>query len=212
MLRLLKLNSPLFCHPHQCHFNVRSMSSALILAKQKDGIISRDTLCCLEAIKEVDDISVYLYGSSSELANMQGQLSKIDKIKTVYQSECPDPKLITNESIVSILFALCKEKKFEYICGPTTLVTKSVFPKLSCLFDTNMISNVIRVNLAESLFTQSVYANSINRVLKNSSPTKIFTLRCSSLVPYEASNQQNSNQQTIVQLDPVFIPCSLPDQ
>ena len=72
----------------------------------------------------------------------------------------------TTDSFINFL-------EFEYICGPTTLVTKSVFPKLSSLFDTNMISNVIRVNLAENLFTQSIYANSINRVLKNSSPTKV---------------------------------------
>ena len=153
--------------------------NVLVLAEHNNSELKSSSLSVIKAASEIaQNIDVLVVGSAcDDVANKLVGVKDIKKIIVVDDQEYLNP---IAEFISPILISLADN--YSHILAPATTFGKNIMPRVAALLDVAQISDIIKVENADT-FVRPIYAGNALATVQSSDSRKIITVRPTSFDP-----------------------------
>lgn len=156
--------------------------SVLVIAEHDNVSVKAATLNTVSAAQKLDsDVVLLIAGANCGAAAEQAQkIAGVSKV-LVADAQCYEHQLAEN------LAALVAEvaSGYSHILAPATTTGKNVMPRVGALVDSQMISDVIAVESADT-FSRPIYAGNVIAKVQSSDAIKVLTIRTTAFDPAAA--------------------------
>ncbi|VUD47239.1 Electron transfer flavoprotein subunit alpha [Thalassocella blandensis] len=156
--------------------------SVLVIAEHDNASIKGATLNTVTAAQKLDsDVVVLVAGTACGAAAEQAQkISGVSKV-ILADAQCYEHQLA--ENVAALVTELASG--YSHILAPATTTGKNLLPRVGALVDSQMISDVIGVESADT-FTRPIYAGNVIAKVQSSDAIKVMTVRATAFDPASA--------------------------
>ena len=153
--------------------------SVLVLAEHNNNNIKSSTLSTISAAQEIDNnIDVLVIGS-----NCQKVAEELKTVQLIKKIIIVDDEIFLNpiaENITPVIISL--NENYSHILAPASTFGKNIMPRVSSLLDVSQISDIIKVESADT-FIRPIYAGNALATVQSKDDKKIITVRPTSFDP-----------------------------
>ncbi len=149
--------------------------SILVYAEHDNAHLKSETNKLVHAVSAIgDSITVLVAGKGvDDIAQQVAKISGVDKVLVAdnaeYEHQLP-------ENIAELVLALAPD--YTHIFSAATSIGKNFMPRVAALLDVAQISDVIKVESADT-FVRPIYAGNAIATVQSSDTTKVVTVRAS---------------------------------
>ena len=159
--------------------------SILILADHDDGQLAPATLNTATAASQIGgDIHILVAGDSSgEVAKSAAAIAGVSKVLTA-----DDDALAHGiaENVAPLIVSMASD--YTHLMAPATTTGKNIMPRVAALLDVMQVSDIIKVESADS-FQRPIYAGNAIATVTSNEPVKVVTVRSTA---FEAATEGGS--------------------
>ena len=159
--------------------------AVLLLAEVTDGTLNMDaTSKAVGAATTLGDVTVLCTGESC--AGAAEQAATIDGVTKVLSAEDARYGHRLAEPVAALIVGLAEG--YDHIVAPATTDAKNILPRVAALLDVMVVSDVTRINDADT-FQRPIYAGNAVQTVRSHDAKKVLTIRGSA---FEAPGTGNS--------------------
>ena len=157
--------------------------SILVLAEHNNAELNPATLNTISAAAEIGgDIHVLVAGSDSlAVAEAAGQVSGVSKVLHADSEEYANG---VAENMIALIMSVIDG--YSHLLAPATTYGKNILPGVAALKDVAQISDIIRVDDANT-FQRPIYAGNALATVQSNEALKVITVRSTAFALAEAS-------------------------
>lgn len=156
--------------------------SVLVIAEHDNTSIKSATLNAVGAAQKIDsDVVVLVAGS--ECGAAADQAKNISGVSKVLLADNAAYAHQLAENVSTLVAGLASD--YGHIIAPATTTGKNVLPRVAALVDSQMISDIISVESADT-FTRPIYAGNVIAKVQSSDAIKVLTVRATAFDPAAA--------------------------
>ena len=147
--------------------------SVLVYAEHDNSQIANATLSAVAAAGAFDsEIHLLVAGSGSDAAAQAG--AQVAEVTKVLHAESPDYTHPLAEDIATLLVTLAPH--YDVLMAAHTTEGKNILPRVGALLDIQPISDIMRIESADT-FVRPIYAGNAIATVKTSDSRKVITVR-----------------------------------
>ncbi len=153
--------------------------SSLIYAEHDNNALKPATLNAVTAATQLGgDVTVLVAGHNCpQVADAAAQIAGVSKVlladNTAYTNQLA-------EAVAPLLVSLAKD--YGAIVAPATTTGKNILPRAAALLDVQMISDVIKIESADT-FVRPIYAGNALATVQSKDALKVMTIRGTAFAP-----------------------------
>ncbi len=157
--------------------------SVLLIAEHDNKELKSFTLNAVTAASQIDnDVHALIIGNNCE--NVAKAMSELSLIKKVIKVEADHYENYIAENFAPVIVKLA-ENYSHIVCSANTF-GKNLMPRVAAKLDTSQISDIIKVESADT-FVRPIYAGNAFATVKSNDSKKCITIRPTSFEPCESS-------------------------
>jgi electron transfer flavoprotein alpha subunit len=152
--------------------------TALVIAEHNNININQATLCTITAACQLDD-EVILLIAGHKCDAVAEQATAINGVNRVLLADAAEYEHTLAENLAPLVQANLVQANAEgcaYILAPATTFGKNLLPRIAALLDVAPISDVIRIESADT-FVRPIYAGNVLATVQSSDTIKLLTIR-----------------------------------
>lgn len=154
----------------------------LVIAEHDHQSLKPATLSAIAAATQIGGtVEVLVAGHNCRAA--ADAAAQVVGVSTVHLADNAALANFLAEPLAAVIVAASAGKS--HIVAPATSVGKNVLPRVAALLDMQMISEVIKVESADT-FVRPIYAGNALATVKSADPIKIMTVRTTTFTPVAA--------------------------
>ena len=160
--------------------------SILILADHDNGQLAAATLNTVTAATEIGgDIHILVAGDSSgEVAKAAAAIAGVSKVLTADNGSYEHALA---ENVAPLIQSMASD--YSHLMAPATTTGKNVMPRVAALLDVMQVSDIIKVESADT-FQRPIYAGNAIATVTSNEATKVVTVRSTA---FEAAAAEGGN-------------------
>ena len=160
--------------------------SILILADHDNGQLAAATLNTVTAATEIGgDIHILVAGDSSgEVAKAAATIAGVSKVLTADNGSYEHALA---ENVAPLIQSMAGD--YSHLMAPATTTGKNVMPRVAALLDVMQVSDIIKVESADT-FQRPIYAGNAIATVTSNEATKVVTVRSTA---FEAAAAEGGN-------------------
>ena len=159
------------------------MMSILVLAEHDNASLKGATLNTIAAAKEIGgDITVVVAGSGAQAA--ADAAAAADGVAKVILADDPVYAHQLGENVANLLVELAAN--YDVVMAPATSNGKNALPRVAALLDSQMISEIVAVESANT-FKRPIYAGNVIAKVQSSDAKIVMTVRTTAFDPVVAT-------------------------
>ena len=135
----------------------RCFASTLVVVEHQNGKFAGHTLNTLTAAKQVGSVTALVSGNGKELDAVAKALSNVSVVDKVLVASSPLLQYNLPETCGPLIVSAIKSGGFSHVIAPHSAFGKNVMPRVAALLDVAQISDVVKIDDAET-FTRPFYA------------------------------------------------------
>ncbi len=147
--------------------------TALVLADHNNTTLSLATAAAVTAAAQMAG-DVHLLVAGSGCANVAQQAAALSGVGKVLLADAPHYKDALAENLAPLIAAVASG--FSHLVAPATSMGKDVMPRVAALLDVAQISDITRVESADT-FVRPIYAGNALETVQSSDSIKVVTVR-----------------------------------
>ncbi|KAF2070890.1 hypothetical protein CYY_007791 [Polysphondylium violaceum] len=158
------------------NYSNRSYStSCLVVAEHDNQTIASSTLNTITAASKLGGkVSVLVLGNKCN--GVSDALTKVQGVSSVVAVDHPSLEHPLAEAISPVVAELSKKENHSHIFAPASSFGKNFVPRVAALLDVNAISEITKINDADT-FVRPIYAGNAICTVKSSDSFKVGTIR-----------------------------------
>ena len=157
--------------------------SVLLIAEHNNSNLKVFTLNAISAASKIDaDIHVLVAGNKCE--NVAKEVAAVPVVKKVLHSESPNYENYLAENLTPLIVKLAES--YTHIIASANTFGKNFMPRVAALLDISQISDIIKINSADT-FIRPIYAGNAFATVKSNDKKKCVTIRPTSFDPAPTS-------------------------
>ncbi len=157
--------------------------TALVIAEHNNININQATLCTITAACQLDD-EVILLIAGHQCDAVAEQATAIKGVNRVLLADAAEYEHTLAENLAPLVqanlaqanLASASAEGCAYILAPATTFGKNLLPRIAALLDVAPISDVIRIESADT-FVRPIYAGNVLATVQSSDTIKLLTIR-----------------------------------
>ncbi len=149
--------------------------TALLVAEHSNDALNDATAKALTAAKELGDVHVLVAGANCDAAAEAA--SKLDGVAKVLVADDAQYEKQVAEPMAALIVKLAEN--YDAILAPATTNGKNYMPRVAALLDVAQISDIVKVNSADT-FVHPIYAGNAMEEVQSSDAKKVITVRTAS--------------------------------
>ena len=147
--------------------------SILVIAEHDNATLKAATLNTVTAATQLgDEVTVLVAGHNCGAAAQAA--AKIAGVKKVLHADAPYYAHALAENVAALVVSLASG--YSHILTPATAAGKNVLPRVAALLDVAQISDIIKVESADT-FVRPIYAGNVLATVQSKDPVKVITVR-----------------------------------
>ncbi len=151
----------------------------LLIAEHDNTALKDATNKALTAAKAIGaDVHVLVAGQGCQA--VAGAAAKLDGVKKVLLAEAPAYEHMLAEPVAALIVALAGP--YQSIVAPATTSGKNFMPRAAALLDVMQISDVIKIDAADT-FERPIYAGNAILTVRSREAKKVITVRTAAFAP-----------------------------
>ena len=155
----------------------------LVIAEHNHNEIQAPTLHTVTAGAQIGgDVALLVAGHNADKAAEAA--SKIAGVKTVLHADAPEYAHGVAENLVPLIAGIAGD--YTHILAPATTYGKNILPGVAAKLDVAQISDIIRVDGADT-FQRPIYAGNALATVQSGEALKVITVRTTAFEPASAS-------------------------
>lgn len=167
----------------------RFRSTLALVEANGSNIISSASLSSLQAAKQLGNpVTALILGSGSK--SLAAELNKVEGLSQVLVSEDPKFSHALPEYLSPAISQLIQSRDFSHFVAPATAVGKNVLPRVGALLDVQPISDIIKVEDAQT-FKRPIYAGNAILTVKSTDSKILISARSSAFEAVPLTAQEN---------------------
>ena len=153
--------------------------SILIYAEHDNNALKPATLNAVTAATQLGgDVTVLVAGHNCpQIADVAAQIAGVSKVLLADNAAYANQLA---EAIAPLLVGLAKD--YQAIVAPATTTGKNILPRAAALLDVQMISDVIKIESADT-FVRPIYAGNALATVQSKDALKVMTIRGTAFAP-----------------------------
>lgn len=157
----------------------------LVICEHDNTDLKAATLNAITAATQLGEVTVLVAGKACEsVANEAAKVSGVAKVLLADGAHLEHP---TAEAVTPIVLALADD--FDALVFSGTTFGKNVAPRVAALLDVQQISDIIKIESADT-FQRPIYAGNALETVKSSDDKKVITVRATA---FEAAQTEGGN-------------------
>ena len=147
--------------------------TVLIIAEHDNNSIRKSTLNTVTAAVQIGgDVHIAVLGSGiSGAASAAAAVAGVSKVLTFDDASLADE---TSEIVAAQILSIAGN--YSHILAPATSIGKSVLPRVAAKLDVAQVSDIIKVESADT-FVRPIYAGNVLATVQATDATKVITVR-----------------------------------
>ena len=147
--------------------------TVLIIAEHDNNSIRKSTLNTVTAAVQIGgDVHIAVLGSGiSGAASAAAAVAGVSKVLTFDDASLADE---TSEVVAAQILSIAGN--YSHILAPATSIGKSVLPRVAAKLDVAQVSDIIKVESADT-FVRPIYAGNVLATVQATDATKVITVR-----------------------------------
>ena len=147
--------------------------SILIIAEHDNASLRPSTLNAVTAAQQIGgDIHIAVLGAGvGGAANAAAAVAGVSKVLTFDDASLAEQ---TSEAIAAQVLSVASG--YSHILAPATSIGKSVLPRVAAKLDVGQVSDIIKVESADT-FVRPIYAGNVLATVQSTDPVKVITVR-----------------------------------
>ena len=147
--------------------------TVLIIAEHDNNSIRKSTLNTVTAALQIGgDVHIAVLGSGiSGAASAAAAVAGVSKVLTFDDASLADE---TSEIVAAQILSIAGN--YSHILAPATSIGKSVLPRVAAKLDVAQVSDIIKVESADT-FVRPIYAGNVLATVQATDATKVITVR-----------------------------------
>ncbi|MGD9944596.1 MAG: electron transfer flavoprotein subunit alpha/FixB family protein [Burkholderiaceae bacterium] len=146
----------------------------VVWAEHTSAALRKSALSAITAGRRLGGVTVLLLGQELEAA--AAEAAQIDGVSEVLCAPSTEPVAAAHERIAHALAQAVRQTAATHLFAAASPLTRSVLPRTCALLDVMQISEVVRVDAADT-FARMMYAGSALVTVRSSDPVKVATVR-----------------------------------
>ena len=143
--------------------------SVLLIAEHDNSNLKVFTLNAISAASKIDaDIHVLVAGNKCE--NVAKKVAAVPIVKKVLHSDSPNYENYLAENLAPLIVKLAES--YTHIISSANTFGKNFMPRVAALLDTSQISDIIKINSADT-FIRPIYAGNAFATVKSNDEKKM---------------------------------------
>ena len=147
--------------------------SILVIAEHDNAVLKAATLNAITAATQLGDDDQALVAGHQCGAVAQA-VAQVAGVKKVLVADAPHYARQLAENLAALVVGLAGG--YSHILAPATAAGKNVLPRVAALLDVAQISEVIKVESADT-FVRPIYAGNVLATVQSKDPIKVLTVR-----------------------------------
>ncbi len=149
--------------------------SILVIAEHDNQSLKTTTLNAITAAKELgDDIHILIIGSNCQtVTDAAVKVNSVTKViladDTVYEHQLA-------ENVATLIVKVVSNGDYSHVLSPASTFGKNTMPRVSALLDKQMISDIVKIESADT-FVRPIYAGNAMATVQTTDDIKILTIR-----------------------------------
>ncbi len=156
--------------------------SVLVIAAHNNATLNPVTLSVIAAGTQLGEVSVLVAGTDS--AAVAKQLQSAMGVVAILHTDSPSHNGFLAENMADTIAR--NGVHFDYILFPANTFGKNIAPRVSALLDTQQISDVIKIESADT-FVRPIYADNALATVKSLDARKVLTIRTTTFAAVAAT-------------------------
>lgn len=162
--------------------------SLLVIAEQDNHSLKPATLNTLAAAKAIGG-DIHLLVAGKDCRGVAEAAAQLESVTQVLYADSPAYEHFLAENLADLVVALSEGKT--HILAPATTFGKDVMPRVAALLNVNQLSDIIRVEAADT-FARPIYAGNAIATVKTQDPIKVLTVRATAFDPVDSTDSSAS--------------------
>jgi electron transfer flavoprotein alpha subunit len=147
--------------------------SILVIAEHDNVALKSATLNTVTAASQLgSDIAVLVAGHNC--GTVAQAAAKVAGVKKVLHADAPHYANQLAENVASLVVSLASG--YSHILAPATAAGKNILPRVAALLDVAQISDIIKVESADT-FVRPIYAGNVLATVQSKDAVKVITVR-----------------------------------
>ncbi|MER2528434.1 MAG: FAD-binding protein [Candidatus Competibacter denitrificans] len=147
--------------------------SILVIAEHDNAALKAATLNTVTAASQLgSDIAVLVAGHNC--GTVAQAAAKVAGVKKVLHADAPHYANQLAENVASLVVSLASG--YSHILAPATAAGKNILPRVAALLDVAQISDIIKVESADT-FVRPIYAGNVLATVQSKDAVKVITVR-----------------------------------
>ena len=143
--------------------------SVLVIAEHDNSNLKVFTLNAISAASKIDaDIHVLVAGNKCE--NVAKEVAAVPLVKKVLHSDSPNYENYLAENLTPLIVKLAES--YTHIISSANTFGKNFMPRVAALLDTSQISDITKINSADT-FIRPIYAGNAFATVKSNDKKKM---------------------------------------
>jgi len=170
----------------------------IVIVEHDNKVFKQTNLHVLTAAKQLNhEIDLFIIGyQCDEVVKQASHCAYIKKV-LVADAQVYQHQLAENTAALIAEIA----KNYDYILAPATTFGKNLLPRVAALMDVAMISDVIKIETADT-FVRPTYAGNVLTTIKSEDAKKIISIRMTAFSAASAKETQSIPVEKISQIVP----------
>ena len=166
--------------------------SILVIAEHDNAALKSATLNTVTAASQLgSDIAVLVAGHNC--GTVAQAAAKVAGVKKVLHADAPHYANQLAENVASLVVGLASG--YSHILAPATAAGKNILPRVAALLDVAQISDIIKVESADT-FVRPIYAGNVLATVQSKDAVKVITVRGTTF-PAAASEGGSASIETV---------------
>ncbi|MFZ1494395.1 MAG: FAD-binding protein [Candidatus Competibacter denitrificans] len=166
--------------------------SILVIAEHDNVALKSATLNTVTAASQLgSDIAVLVAGHNC--GTVAQAAAKVAGVKKVLHADAPHYANQLAENVASLVVSLASG--YSHILAPATAAGKNILPRVAALLDVAQISDIIKVESADT-FVRPIYAGNVLATVQSKDAVKVITVRGTTF-PAAASEGGSASIETV---------------
>ena len=166
--------------------------SILVIAEHDNAALKSATLNTVTAASQLgSDIAVLVAGHNC--GTVAQAAAKVAGVKKVLHADAPHYANQLAENVASLVVSLASG--YGHILAPSTAAGKNILPRVAALLDVAQISDIIKVESADT-FVRPIYAGNVLATVQSKDAVKVITVRGTTF-PAAASEGGSASIETV---------------
>ena len=155
----------------------------LVIAEHDNAAIKPALLNAVAAAQKIGgDIDILVAGH--QCAGAAKAAAAIPGVKKILVADAPHYAHALAESLAALIVPLAK--KYSHVLAPSTSAGKNVLPRVAALLDVAQISDIVKVESADT-FVRPIYAGNALATVQSGDAVKLITVRSTGFDPAPAT-------------------------